>query len=202
MERTIVNSPAATPNGAPGTGLGVGVGLGLGLGLGAGVAAVTGMLLAPVKNDSAADRRSSDLRRQQIEKFDRDIGISATQLYSANRKSDALSSFAGIGRIPPNVALTDGMFVRRVKVLRSTRWNAELQRSVVEELWIQPFRRLRVGGSVPSTRKFTAEANTRLDGASDAVVVSKGRETNDVGNSCTRTDLDKRVGCDRVNEHS
>ncbi|HSK64182.1 MAG TPA: hypothetical protein VK893_10080, partial [Pyrinomonadaceae bacterium] len=52
--RTIVTSPGATPKGSPGTGLGVGVGLGLGLGLGAGVAAVTGMLLKPVKNESAA----------------------------------------------------------------------------------------------------------------------------------------------------
>ena len=53
VERTILNSPGAKPIGDPGTGLGVGVGLGLGLG--AGVAAATGMLLAPVKNDSTAD---------------------------------------------------------------------------------------------------------------------------------------------------
>ncbi len=53
MERTIVNSPGATANGAPGTGLGVGVGLGIGLGTG--VAAATGIRLAPVKKDSVAD---------------------------------------------------------------------------------------------------------------------------------------------------
>ena len=52
VERTIVSSPGATPIGWPGTGLGVGVGLGLGLAAGA---AVTGILLAPVKNDSAAE---------------------------------------------------------------------------------------------------------------------------------------------------
>ena len=52
LERTIVNEPGATANGCPGTGLGVGVGLGLGLG--SGVAAVIGMLLAPVKNESPA----------------------------------------------------------------------------------------------------------------------------------------------------
>ena len=39
--------------GAPGEGLGVGVGLGIGLGTG--VAAATGILLAPVKNESTAD---------------------------------------------------------------------------------------------------------------------------------------------------
>ena len=53
MERTMVNSPGANAVGAPGTGLGVGVGLGIGLGTG--VAAVTGIRLAPVKNDSTAD---------------------------------------------------------------------------------------------------------------------------------------------------
>ena len=53
VERTMLNSPGAKPIGAPGTGLGVGVGVGVGLG--SGVAAVTGMLLAPVKNESAAE---------------------------------------------------------------------------------------------------------------------------------------------------
>ena len=52
VERTILSSPGAKPAGVPGTGLGVGVGLGVGLG--SGVAAATGMLLAPVKNDSTA----------------------------------------------------------------------------------------------------------------------------------------------------
>src|SRR6185369_5759016 len=52
VERTILSSPGARPIGAPGTGLGVGVGLGIGLGTG--VAAATGMLLAPVKNESTA----------------------------------------------------------------------------------------------------------------------------------------------------
>ena len=53
VERTILSSPGAKPAGVPGTGLGAGVGLGLGLG--AGGAAATGMLLAPVKNESTAD---------------------------------------------------------------------------------------------------------------------------------------------------
>src|ERR1700752_418756 len=52
LDRTMVNSPGATPIGAPGAGLGTGVGLGAGLG--SGVAAATGMLLAPVKNESVA----------------------------------------------------------------------------------------------------------------------------------------------------
>jgi hypothetical protein len=49
----MASSPGARPDGVPGTGLGVGVGLGVGLG--SGVAAATGMLLAPVKNESTAD---------------------------------------------------------------------------------------------------------------------------------------------------
>lgn len=52
VERTILSSPGAKPAGAPGTGLAAGVGLGDGLGTG--VAAATGMLLAPVKNESTA----------------------------------------------------------------------------------------------------------------------------------------------------
>ena len=53
VERTMLNSPGAKPAAVPGTGLGVGVGLGVGLG--AGVAAATGILLAPVRNESVAD---------------------------------------------------------------------------------------------------------------------------------------------------
>ena len=89
MERTIVSSPGARPKGCPGTGLGVGVGVGvgLGLGLGAGVAAVTGMLLAPVKNDNATARRRSDLRSDQVVDLSREIRISATELNSAERES-------------------------------------------------------------------------------------------------------------------
>ena len=52
VERTIASSPAANPKAVPERGFGVGVGVGVGLG--SGVAAVTGMLLAPVKNDSTA----------------------------------------------------------------------------------------------------------------------------------------------------
>src|SRR5689334_24274910 len=54
VERTILNSPGERAKGWPGTGLGVGVGVGVGLAVGAGVAAETGMLLAPVKNESVA----------------------------------------------------------------------------------------------------------------------------------------------------
>src|SRR5690348_10192133 len=54
VERTILNSPGESAKGCPGTGLGVGVGVGVGLAVGAGVAAETGMLLAPVKNESTA----------------------------------------------------------------------------------------------------------------------------------------------------
>ena len=53
VERTMLSSPGANPIAAPGDGLGVGVGDGVGLATGDALG--TGMLLAPVKNDSAAD---------------------------------------------------------------------------------------------------------------------------------------------------
>jgi hypothetical protein len=59
VERTMLSSPGANPIPEPGDGLGVGVGVGVAvgeaLGVGVGVAFGTGMLLAPVKNDNAAD---------------------------------------------------------------------------------------------------------------------------------------------------
>jgi hypothetical protein len=51
VERTILSSPGARPAAAWNR---LGVGVGLGIGLGTGVAAATGMLLAPVKNESTA----------------------------------------------------------------------------------------------------------------------------------------------------
>ena len=48
-------------------------------------------------------------------------------------------------------------------------------------------------GSVPSGRKFTAEVNTRVDGARDSVVVGKRREPNDVVKVWARADLDERI---------
>ena len=59
VDRTILSSPGASPIPLPGAGLGTGVGDGVGvgdaLGVGVGVAFGTGILLAPVKNDNAAD---------------------------------------------------------------------------------------------------------------------------------------------------